>query len=417
MGYQTQKILELNQEEQRPIGVIRGAILINDSGQRFFQLKLKNNLPYTLQQLQVQIVCYNEDGMYIGAQNYTYQSLSVEPGEVFGTKQAIPVEFESTDSFSVMGEEPREESEEDAVGELKDIWEEEQSSKRPEREEKRPVPDRGRGPLDWPKIVGISLFLLLVTGIFGGGGEQVVYGDSAYIVAQQEVNGAVHSVLLRARLDGSVETVVDLAEGFYHVFRNGNQIVIDLLRNNKYEYYYITPDDYTLRSYEGERPMAGGSAVYFDHEGTPESLGYYSADDYRVEDGNTIVTLDENGNMKQADRLFSSTGGSIGKITVMWGNDAYTLIRITWENPNSLFAELSQVTKTYKLTVGGGAVEELNGNVYIYEGNVYYRAPEALYRWDYQGNATKLMDRPGTLYFQNGYVFSRDGYNIVGIKL
>ena len=136
--------------------------------------------------------------------------------------------------------------------------------------------------------------------------------------------------------------------------------------HNKYEYYYITPDDYTLRSYEGERPM---------------------------------------------------TGGSIGKITVMWGNDAYTLIRITWENPNSLFAELSQVTKTYKLTVGGGAVEELNGNVHIYEGNVYYKAPEALYRWDYQGNATKLMDRPGTLYFQNGYVFSRDGYNIVGIKL
>ena len=132
--------------------------------------------------------------------------------------------------------------------------------------------------------------------------------------------------------------MVDLAEGFYHVFRNGNQIVIDLSRNNKYEYYYITPDD------------------------------------------------------------------------------AYTLIRITWENPNSLFAELSQVTKTYKLTVGGGAVEELNGNVYIYEGNVYYRAPEALYRWDYQGNATKLMDRPGMLYFRNGYVFSRDGYNIVGIK-
>ena len=160
--------------------------------------------------------------------------------------------------------------------------------------------------------------------------------------------------------------MVDLAEGFYHVFRNGNQIVIDLSRNNKYEYYYITPDDYTLRSYEGERPM---------------------------------------------------TGGSIGKITVMWGNDAYTLIRITWENPNSLFAELSQVTKTYKLTVGGGAVEELNGNVYIYEGNVYYRAPEALYRWDYQGNATKLMDRPRMLYFRNGYVFSRDGYNIVGIKL
>lgn len=253
--------------------------------------------------------------------------------------------------------------------------------------------------------------------VYTVGGEQVVYGDSAYIVAQQEVNGAVHSVLLRARLDGSVETVVDLAEGFYHVFRNGNRIVIDLSRNNKYEYYYITPDDYTLRSYEGERPMAGGSAVYFDHEGTPESLGYYSADDYRVEDGNTIVTLDENGNMKQADRSFSSTGGNIGKITVMWGNDAYTLIRITWENPNSLFAELSQVTKTYKLTVGGGAVEELNGNVYIYEGNVYYRAPEALYRWDYQGNATKLMDRPGTLYFQNGYAFSRDGYNIVGIKL
>ena len=53
--------------------------------------------------------------------------------------------------------------------------------------------------------------------------------------------------------------MVDLAEGFYHVFRNGNQIVIDLSRNNKYEYYYITPDDYTLRSYEGERPMTGGS--------------------------------------------------------------------------------------------------------------------------------------------------------------
>ena len=180
MGYQTQKILELNQEEQRPIGVIRGAILINDSGQRFFQLKLKNNLPYTLQQVQVQIVCYNEDGMYIGAQNYTYQSLSVEPGEVFGTKQAIPVEFESTDSFSVIGEEMGEEPEEDISGELKDIWEEEQSSKRPEREEKRPVPDRGRGPLDWPKIVGISLFLLLVTGIFG----VVIYAAVTFLLSR-----------------------------------------------------------------------------------------------------------------------------------------------------------------------------------------------------------------------------------------
>ena len=84
----------------------------------------------------MQIVCYNEDGMYIGAQNYTYQSLSVEPGEVFGTKQAIPVEFESTDSFSVIGEEMGEEPEEDISGELKDIWEEEQRLQKNPKERK-----------------------------------------------------------------------------------------------------------------------------------------------------------------------------------------------------------------------------------------------------------------------------------------
>ena len=105
MAYQTQKILELDQENQEPIGSLRGAILVNDSGERFFQLKLKNNLAHRIEGAKVQIVCYDEDGMYIGSQSYVYQSVGAKPGEIFGTNRAIPIEFEGTDSFSVIGEE------------------------------------------------------------------------------------------------------------------------------------------------------------------------------------------------------------------------------------------------------------------------------------------------------------------------
>ena len=162
MAYQTQKILELDQENQEPIGSLRGAILVNDSGERFFQLKLKNNLAHRIEGAKVQIVCYDEDGMYIGSQSYVYQSVGAKPGEIFGTNRAIPIEFEGTDSFSVIGEE-LEESEPEIKEEPEpdqeisgDFWE------RPARAGKV------KGPgTDWPMAVGLGLLAGMLGGICG----------------------------------------------------------------------------------------------------------------------------------------------------------------------------------------------------------------------------------------------------------
>lgn len=162
MAYQTQKILELDQENQEPIGSLRGAILVNDSGERFFQLKLKNNLAHRIEGAKVQIVCYDEDGMYIGSQSYVYQSVGAKPGEIFGTNRAIPIEFEWTDSFSVIGEE-LEESEPEIKEEPEpdqeisgDFWE-------------RPAQaGKVKGPgTDWPMAVGLGLLAGMLGGICG----------------------------------------------------------------------------------------------------------------------------------------------------------------------------------------------------------------------------------------------------------
>ena len=162
MAYQTQKILELDQENQEPIGSLRGAILVNDSGERFFQLKLKNNLAHRIEGAKVQIVCYDEDGMYIGSQSYVYQSVGAKPGEIFGTNRAIPIEFEGTDSFSVIGEE-LEESEPEIKEEPEpdqeisgDFWE-------------RPAQaGKVKGPgTDWPMAVGLGLLAGMLGGICG----------------------------------------------------------------------------------------------------------------------------------------------------------------------------------------------------------------------------------------------------------
>lgn len=162
MAYQTQKILELDQENQEPIGSLRGAILVNDSGERFFQLKLKNNLAHRIEGAKVQIVCYDEDGMYIGSQSYVYQSVGAKPGEIFGTNRAIPIEFEGTDSFSIIGEEleesePEIEEEPEPDQEISgDFWE------RPARAGKV------KGPgTDWPMAVGLGLLAGMLGGICG----------------------------------------------------------------------------------------------------------------------------------------------------------------------------------------------------------------------------------------------------------
>ena len=249
--------------------------------------------------------------------------------------------------------------------------------------------------------------------VYTVGTGQVTYGDSAYIVAQQEVGGAIHYVLYRVHLDGRIETVYDTADCIFQIFRNGNQIVINISANGSSGYYYITPEDYTLRSYDGELPMAGGYVIRLDREEKPESLGYYGADRYRIEDDYTIVTLDENGNAIRGDRLM----GSGGKLSVLWGNDAYTVVQIVTGKKD--FLGIGEYTNCYKVPVGGGYAEQIEGSLCIYNGNVYNVTDTALYRWDYQGNATKLMDYPAynDIDFVNGYFFYRFGYTIAGIKL
>lgn len=101
MGYQIIKKIDFNQTRTKPVGILKGAILEKENGERFIQLKLCNTGNDILSKASVEITCYEQDHTVIGTQTYTYNKIFIRSGDIFGTDVAIPLEFCNADTFSV----------------------------------------------------------------------------------------------------------------------------------------------------------------------------------------------------------------------------------------------------------------------------------------------------------------------------
>ncbi len=101
MGYEVKKVIEFGQGKERPIGLLKGAILVKDGREPCLQLKLCNNGKDILSKVTVKITCIGKDGEVIGEQHYTYEKIFVTSGMEFGTDVAIPLKYNNTYTVSV----------------------------------------------------------------------------------------------------------------------------------------------------------------------------------------------------------------------------------------------------------------------------------------------------------------------------
>lgn len=101
MSYQVKKTIEFNNSYEKPVNILKGAILEKDDGGRVIQLKLCNTGNDILNKVSVNIICLSEDEQVLGTQKYEYQKIFIKPGEVFGTDIAIPLQYNDTNIFSV----------------------------------------------------------------------------------------------------------------------------------------------------------------------------------------------------------------------------------------------------------------------------------------------------------------------------
>ena len=91
MGYEVKKVIEFGRENTKPVGLLKGAILLKDGTEQVLQLKLRNNGKDILNRVTVKITCIGKDGQTRGVQSYTYEKKFVTSGAEFGTDVAIPL--------------------------------------------------------------------------------------------------------------------------------------------------------------------------------------------------------------------------------------------------------------------------------------------------------------------------------------
>ena len=89
MGYEVKKVIEFGRENTKPVGLLKGAILLKDGAEQVLQLKLRNNGKDILNRVTAKIICIGKDGQVIGIQSYTYEKVFVTSGTEFGVDVAI----------------------------------------------------------------------------------------------------------------------------------------------------------------------------------------------------------------------------------------------------------------------------------------------------------------------------------------
>ena len=101
MGYEVKKVIEFGRENTKPVGLLKGAILLKDGAEQVLQLKLRNNGKDILNRVTVKITCIGKDGQAIGEQNYTYEKIFITSGTEFGTDVAIPLKYKNVETVAV----------------------------------------------------------------------------------------------------------------------------------------------------------------------------------------------------------------------------------------------------------------------------------------------------------------------------
>lgn len=101
MSYEVKRVIEFGQENRKPVGLLKGAVLLKDGTEPVLQLKLRNNGKDILNRLSVKITCLGKDGQVKGVQSYTYEKIFVTSGMEFGTDVAIPLNYKDIESVSV----------------------------------------------------------------------------------------------------------------------------------------------------------------------------------------------------------------------------------------------------------------------------------------------------------------------------
>lgn len=122
MGYEVKKVIEFGQENTKPVGLMKGAILLKDGKEQVLQLKLRNNGKNILTRATVKITCIGKDGEKIGEQSYTYEKLFVTSDTEFGTDVAIPLKYENVVSVAVEIERDLERLKVSSKNTLKNEW-------------------------------------------------------------------------------------------------------------------------------------------------------------------------------------------------------------------------------------------------------------------------------------------------------
>ena len=101
MGYEAKKVIEFGRENTKPVGVVKGALLLKDGKELVLQLKLRNNGKDILNRVTVKITCMGKDGQIKGVQNYTYERLFVECGEEFGSNVPIMLQYNDVEHAEI----------------------------------------------------------------------------------------------------------------------------------------------------------------------------------------------------------------------------------------------------------------------------------------------------------------------------
>nr|WP_298546158.1 hypothetical protein [uncultured Lachnoclostridium sp.] len=101
MGYEVKKVIEFGRENTKPVGLLKGAILLKDGTEQVLQLKLRNNGKDVLNRVTVKITCIGKDGQAVGVQSYTYEKLFVVCGEEFGSNIPIMLQYSDVEQVEV----------------------------------------------------------------------------------------------------------------------------------------------------------------------------------------------------------------------------------------------------------------------------------------------------------------------------
>ena len=99
MGYEI--VTTFHPESRGSIVKIEKGAILKKEQFRYLQLKLQNTSKLVLKEVNIEIKCFNREGINLGTQTYTYSNLFIPSGEIWGTDVAILLENSETESVEL----------------------------------------------------------------------------------------------------------------------------------------------------------------------------------------------------------------------------------------------------------------------------------------------------------------------------